>query len=356
MEKKKSIILLSSLSLILILAVLPMAGACAKPAPAKPIELSIASPWPATHFLNTEMWTSWIQRVEEGTNGRVKCTLHPGGSLLKGKEMYEGVVEGTADICDGVFAYYPGRFPAMEVLELPGIIFNSPEVSTRVAWDFYQKFKPAALSEVKILFLHCNGPGDLWSKTPVRSLEDIQGMEVRATGTSAKALKALGAVPVAMPKAETYLALQKGIVKADISNAMALKAFKEAEVTDYLTMTPFIYNAVFFFAVNLDKWNSLPKEIQKVMEKVGEETMAACATGWEIERVKGIEWAISETGMEVIYLSDEEMARWVALLKPVQDEYIAAMAAKGLPGKEYVDYAIELAEKYNKIYPPVKGY
>ena len=85
----------------------------------------------------------------------------------------------------------------------------------------------------------CTGPGNIHSNVPVRNLEDFQGLEVRCIGSDSPAITALGAIPVTMTHAESYEALQKGIVKANLASNEALIAWNLAEVTKYTTLTPF---------------------------------------------------------------------------------------------------------------------
>jgi TRAP-type C4-dicarboxylate transport system substrate-binding protein len=99
------------------------------------------------------------------------------------------------------------------------------------------------------------GPGDLYTKVPVRTLNDLKGLELRATGLSAKTLEALGATPVAMAQSEAYESLAKGVVKGNLGPVEVLQGWKQAEVTKYLTLTPFLYNTLFFITMNQNQWN-----------------------------------------------------------------------------------------------------
>lgn len=364
MRKRRFLVLSGSILLVLTLAVLPVMLACApkevappppaeeeKPPP-KVITLSLATGWPATHFYNTEILPQWIEDVEKATNGRVKIDLYSGGTLLKCGTVYTGVVEGTADIGNDGFGYTPGRFPLMGTIELPAITLNTCQVCANVAWDFYKEFNPEELRDVKVLWLSSTGPGVLLTKTPVRNLTDLQGMRVRATGLNVDTLKALGADPVAMPTPETYISLEKGIISAYLGPPESLKSMKFADLLHYMTVTPFIYNFVFFTVMNLETWNSLPEDIKKAFDGVSAEYLKKDADIWQSWVMKGIDYAKgTEEGLEVVYLSAEETAKWESLIEPVQRKYVDDLEAKGLPGKAALDFIIKSAEKYNKMYP-----
>ncbi len=313
------------------------------------IELKLAHFFPSTHPAETELVQPWAKAVEEATGGRVKITSYPGETLLKANATYDGVVNGIADIGLSCFAYTRGRFPVLEVFELPGVIYENSKVATKVAWEGIQKLNPEEIQDTKLLMVTTTGPGDLFTKVPVRTLEDLKGLTIRATGLSAKTLEALGATPVAMPQSEAYEALSKGVVKGNLGPVEVLKGWKNAEVTDYVTKTPFLYNTLFFITMNKDKWESLPADVQQAIEKVNEEYFEKVAMGlWDKQNEEAMKWAVEETQIEVITLPGEEAERWIKLLEPIHDEFVAKMNEKGLNGREILDTVKQLAEQYNE--------
>jgi len=315
------------------------------------IELRLAHFFPSTHPAETELIQPWISAIEEATNGQVKISSYPNQTLLQANAVYDGVVDGIADLGMSCFAYNRGRFPVLEVFELPGITYNNSKAASRVAWEGIQEINPEEIQDTKLMMVLTTGPGDLYTKDPVRSLEDIQGMEIRATGLSAKTLKALGAVPAAMPQSEAYEALSKGIVRGNLGPVEVLQGWKQAEVTDYITETPFLYNTLFFITMNLDKWNSLDPNIQETIEEVNAQYFEEAAMGlWDKQNEAALEWAVNEEGMELISLSGDESEKWITLVKPIQDEFTARMDKAGFEGQEILDTVMSLADKYNQEY------
>ena len=120
---------------------------------AKPIELSYSSFFPATYGLG-QAATAWAKEVEKRSNGRVKITIHHSGTLTDANNCYEGVVNGISDIGQSVLSYTRGRFPLMEVLDLPGYPLSAM-VTTKVSDEFYKKFKPKELADTHILYHAC---------------------------------------------------------------------------------------------------------------------------------------------------------------------------------------------------------
>lgn len=330
------------LSLILVVTTLTITYAAQK----KPIELRWCTFFPPAHPL-FPMSQKWGGEIEKLSGGQVKFTYFPGGTLLKGNEIYDGILKGTVDIGMSCFAYTRGRFPAMEAVDLP-LGYTTGTVASYVINEFYNKFKPKELENVKILFLHAHGAGILHSKKPVYKLEDVKGLKIRSTGFSAKVSKALGAVPVAMPMGGTYEALQKGVVEASFAPIEVLKTWKQAEVIKYTTECYGVgYTTGFFVAMNLKTWSSLPKDVQEAFEKVRTKYVTASGGVWDAGDKAGLEYTQS-LGNKIIPVSDEENARWAKAIQSVISDYVKKAEGKGLPGEEYVKTLKALIEKYKK--------
>ncbi|NLE56801.1 MAG: TRAP transporter substrate-binding protein DctP, partial [Planctomycetes bacterium] len=179
---------------------------------AKPIQLNYSIFFPDVHIV-CQTAKAWAEEIEKRTDGRVKIKIHPGGTLTAADKCYDGVVNGISDIGMSCFAYTRGRFPLLEGLDLP-VGYPNGTTATRIATELAMKCKPAEIGDVHVLYIHAHGPGILASKKPVRTLDDMKGLKVRATGLSTKIVAALGGNPQAMPQGDTYEALQKGVVEA----------------------------------------------------------------------------------------------------------------------------------------------
>ncbi len=315
------------------------------------INLRLAHFWPATHCAETILAQSWAALVNEVTDGQITITSYPGETLLTAAEIYDGVYNGIADIGISCFSYTRGRFPLLEAFELPGIVYNNSKAASKVAWEGIKKLNPLEVQDTKLMMVLTTGPGDLFTKVPVRNLEDLQGLEIRATGLSAKTLETLGATPVAMPQSEAYEAMSRGVVQGNLAPLETLEGWRHAEVTDYVTLTPFLYNTLFFVTMNLDVWNSIPLHLQEVITEATENFFDEVAIGlWDMQNESAIDFAVAETNQEIIELSDEEKTKWIELVQPIQDQFIEEMAAKGLDGAGALQIAKELSDKYNEIY------
>ncbi len=304
--------------------------------------------FPATHG-QAKAGEAWAREVEKRTSGQVKISVLAGGTLTQADQCYDGVVKGISDLGMSCFAYTRGRFPLMEVLDLP-MGYPNGRVATRVANEFFKKFTPKELEGVKLLYIHAHGPGLLHTKTPVANLEHLKGMKIRSTGLSAKMVELLGGVPVAMPQGQTYEALQKGVVEGTLTPIETLKGWKQAEVVKATTDCSGIgYTTAMFVVMNLKKWNALPADVRKTIEEVSAQWIDVHGKAWDQLDEEGRTYSLS-LGNTIVPLSASENARWKKAVLPILDGYIKEVSAKGLPAQKAVKEVEEMIKRYSKTY------
>jgi len=313
----------------------------AAPVSADSIKLSYANFPPAPTFPCVQM-ERWKEEVEKRTNGKVAINTFPGGTLLGAKNMFDGVISGQADIGCLCMAYQPGRFMITNATSLP---LGIPDAKTgsKVLLETYKKYKPESFAKVKVLTMFTTAPSNIMSKKPVRSLTDIKGMDLRASGGAAQILKAWGANQVGMPMSATPEALQKGVVQGLFSSVEVMKDFKFAEICKYITITDTV---IYPFAVvmNMDKWNALPKDVQKVFNDLIEEQALWTGTYMDNHAREAIEWSQKDQNVEVITLPKEELATWNTMLESIVKNWIKEADQNNIPGKALVDYITSMVK------------
>lgn len=308
------------------------------------LNYSIFFPAPAPQ---TQVANEWAKEIEKRTGGKVQITMFPGGTLTPAPQCYDGVVKGLSDVGMSVFAYTRGKFPLMEAMDLP-LGIKSALVATKVINELANKFNPKELAEVKVMYLHAHGPGLLHTKKPVSKLEDLKGLKIRCTGLAAKIVERLGGTPVAMPMGETYDALSRGVVEGSMAPYEALKTWKWGEVVKYTTENfGSSYSTGFFVVMNKDKWNSLPPDVQKVIDQVNQEWIIKQGNNWD-EIDKGGKEASQKLGNKIISLSQDEDWRWQKAVKPLYDDYVKDKKEKGLPADEALKFCLERVYQLQK--------
>ena len=312
---------------------------------ADPIKLTYANFPPAPTFPCVQM-ERWKTEVEKRTAGKVAVQTFPGSTLLDAKNMMDGVIAGTADIGCLCMAYQPGRFLVTNATGLP-LNFANAKVASLVLWDLYLKYKPEEFSKVKALTMFACAPSNIMSRKPVKSLADLKGLPLRASGGAAEILKAWGANVVGMPQSDVPEALQKGVIQGQFSSLEVMKDFKYAETCKYVTMT----NTVIYpFAVvmNMDSWKKLPKDVQKVMDDMAREQSEWTGVYMDNHVNESMAWSKNTQKVEVIQLSAQDKVQMDKLLEPITKKWIEDAKAKGLPAEKMLSDIKAFAKKYSK--------
>lgn len=314
----------------------------------KVITLKISNWFPVGHKQDA-LLQEWGKELEKRSGGRVKANYFAAGTLVPAAQSYDAVVKGIADVGNHVMGYTMGRFPFSQVLDLP-IGFPSGAAPTKIANAMYNKFKPKEFDDVKVLWLHSMPDGFLHTRTkPVAKLEDVKGLKLRCFGSNAKFVGNIGAAPVAMPMPEVYDALSKGVVDGLMSSYEALQGFRTGEHVKYSTENfSTAFGAAFVVMMNKKTWESLPPDIQKIVDEMSQEYIEKYGKMWAEINAAGKEW-LTQRGVKFIALTPEEQTRWYETgAKPLVETYVKDMKAKGLPGEEAVKFLQESFKQYQK--------
>jgi TRAP-type C4-dicarboxylate transport system substrate-binding protein len=311
-----------------------------------PIELKIANYFAPTakHSLILEEFGN---ELEARTDGLVQVDYYAGGSLLDAPSMFDGVVDGIADIGYSHVYYTPGRMPVTEFAGLP-LAYPSAWVSGEVLNDFYNEFKPAEWDDVVVLFMNTSTPSAISNATrPIHTLEDLEGLVIRAPGLSGDVIAALGGTPAPTPMMEVYDAISKGEIDGEQSNFETLLSFGFAEVVKYVTsIWQISFPYPFYCVMNKDSYNNLPTDIKLIFDELVGEYKERFLLVWNAIDFMGKEYAES-LGVQFFDLTDAEAARWQAAVAPVIEDYVAKMVAAGYSETEvrgWIDFLRERAD------------
>jgi len=124
------------------------------------ITLKLAHFLPANHPIETDLVQPWAQAVKEATKGRVKIESYPDETLATADYTYESVTFGGAHAGISCFSYTRERFPVLEVFELPGMFYNSPEAASKIAWEGVQMLAPKEIWDTTLLMVFATGPAE----------------------------------------------------------------------------------------------------------------------------------------------------------------------------------------------------
>ena len=289
MRKKRSLMLLVSVLLVLVF-VMSFIAACAKPAPApspapSPAPAPKPAPAPPAEEEKVIKWkvqtfgspadtpsnivfSRFLESIKRLTNGR----LDPMPMLLPGTvcgtfEMFDAVSEGLLDWAFTTGAFHTGTIPVGYVESGLSFGFNDTWELNEVLYyrgllDIYQR--EYAKHNIHLAAAGNGIPAILMTTKPVRKVEDLKGMKIRATGEQEYILSYLGAKPVKVAFGEMYTSLQTGVIDGVCTVSYALTVMNLNEVIKYVIMPGFRFDSTCHY-INMDKWNELPDDIKKLL-------------------------------------------------------------------------------------------
>ncbi|MEZ5538142.1 MAG: TRAP transporter substrate-binding protein [Thiolinea sp.] len=294
----------------------------------------------------------WADKVEKDSEGRIEIQRYPSMQLGgKPPELISQVTDGVADIVWTVSGYTPGRFPQTEVFELPFMMTNA-EATSRAYWEMAEeKMMDKDFKDFRVLGLWVHGPGLIHSKEPITKVEDLNGVKLRApTRVTNMLFSALGATPVGMPVPAVPEGLSKGVIDATVIPWEVTGALKVPELVKNHTEfgNASLYTTTFIFAMNKDKYNSLPDDLKKVIDdNSGAEFSAFAGKTMQAYDTPTREAAVA-SGNNIIELSEEQVNEWREASKATTEAWVKEMDEKDLDGTGLLKQAQELIEKYSQ--------
>src|SRR5436309_1669604 len=317
--------------------------AAAQPALAQ-TTLTMSSWVSPSHNITAVVLQGWATEAEKATNGRVKFQMlpkHP--SAPPG--TFDAVRDGLVDLSYVTASYTPARHILPMIAELPGAgetsLVNSVAYS-RVYWRHFHKV--GEYNGVKLLGVFTHGPGQLFTKRPVNSINDIQGIKIRTGGGVAKAL---GASAFVKPAPESYELLKSGVADGVFFPMESIISFKLETVLEQATLFPGgMYSSAFGFFMNEDKWNKLPKQDQEAIEKISGEWIARHAgRSWDDADQKGFD-ALKKSGVKIVNADAALVAEVKKRSAPIIDDWIQKASAKGVDAAKIL---AEFREELKKV-------
>ncbi|MCS6944966.1 MAG: TRAP transporter substrate-binding protein [Sutterellaceae bacterium] len=308
------------------------------------------------HFLppeSSEALKPWCERIERGSGQRMRCQIVPAMGLGgKPNELFDQARTGFVDISWTLAGYTPGRFPLLEVFELP-FMSKSADGTSRALWEYYMRYEQHELKEVKVLALHVHDDGLLHMRSgPVRTLEDLKGKKLRAPSRYVgRLLAALGAEPVTAPLPAMLEGIAKGTLDGTVLPWEAVPPTRLQRLVKFHSETdplkPALYTAVLIVAMNWERYRSLPPDLRAVIDRNAGVEFSTELGRLMIDGSKPGRKAALDQGNAINVVPYTELARWESLTPPLYAAWVEEMNKQGRPGMDLLLDARALIELYS---------
>lgn len=300
------------------------------------------------------MHKPWMDKVEKESNGRIKFEGYPamqlGGTPV---QLYDQAKDGVVDIVWTLPGSTAGRFPRVEVFELPFMMSNA-EATSKAYWEYVQTVAVDEFKDTQVLALQVHGPGVIHTTDKaIRSIDDMRGLKLRAPSRQVtKLLAALGATPVGMPLPQIPDALNKGTINGCVIPWEVVPSVKVNELAKFhAEFDPAggsLYTSGFIMTMNKARYNALAPELKKVIDNnSGLTTSAMFGKTQQGNDALGRKSA-SDRGNTIYTINAAEAQEFRRKARTVEAEWVNDMDKKGFDGKKLLDAARSLIDKHSK--------
>ena len=306
-------------------------------------------PMPANS--NAKFVKPWADKVANESNGEIKVEMYPSMQLGGAPpQLVDQVRDGVVDIVWTVAGYTPGRFPRLEVFELPFMPATATATSQAIQ-EYVDTVAAEDLKDYKVLAVHVHAPGKIHTKNRlIKSASDLKGLKMRGpTRPITQMLEKLGATPVGMPVPKVAPSLSKGVIDGMVVPWEIMPSFKLQELTKAHTNiagSRGLYTSPFLFIMNKAKYESLSAKHKAIIDK---------NAGMALAKLAGELWDSFEDPAKVLAvkaggqfheLSGAPLKEMQTIGDQLVSDWINNSASRGLDGKKLVDQARNLIKKY----------
>ena len=334
---------------LLALGVLPVVSGCSGDeaektttvAAEESFTLRLATGEPETEGAVTRDIKEWAADIETASNGRLKLEIFWGGALGDVKDSMSLLQSGTTDMILAGYAQLGHAMPVSDVVSLPHLVTNPIDAGTLMNSMYADGLLPEYSDALKLIMFRPQDPVMLFLRDKkVSSLEDLEGLKIRVNSENfANFVETLGGVPTYVVHTDLFQALQTGVVDGCITSPGFFYPVGLAETCSYVLVEP-IASPMNFVGMSNTAWNGLPADLRLVLMEQSDRRY------WtNVYRETTRLWndylipLEEEEGMELIYLSPEEHARWVEATTFLADDWAAELDSQGLAGSDAVQRA-----------------
>jgi TRAP-type transport system periplasmic protein len=305
------------------------------PAAAQETVLRYSSWFPPQHSINTAL-AEWISNVETATEGRVTVEYLPATAGTP-RDQFDVAVDGLADITLVLPGYTPGRFPLLEMGELPMLVETDQATLApafnRVYDQHLAQYQPFRGTHVLTVFASAPTHVVTVPNRPVESMADFGGLKLRSpSAIASQVIEAVGAVTVQRPVTEIYELATTGVVDGTFFSLGPIISWRTQDAFKNITVMPGgMGQSVIALLINEDRWNAIPEADRDAIMEVSGPALAALIGGVWQEDEDRAEVQLEEIGgFNFHEASDAFFAEFKDAVAPVEAAWIDRAREAGI--------------------------
>jgi TRAP-type C4-dicarboxylate transport system substrate-binding protein len=298
----------------------------------------------------------WARKVEAEAGGRIRVDIFPsmqlGGTPA---QLFDQARDGTVDLALVAPNLTPGRFPKIEMFELPFLPARRALVSSKALEDFAAASLKDEFREVHPISFSCSDRGVVHTSQPVRTIEDVKDQKLHVqTRFAGEAMRALGAQPVPMPFGQLPMAITAHVVDGCVDPWHVVPPLR---LNDMLKLhTEFsdfsLSSTTFALVMNQGAYDRLPRDLKTVFDNNSGQPVAGMAGAmWDLQAATVADMVV-ERGDTIITLLPEAVAHWRKATGSVADIWLKEMKEQKVDGNKLLTNVRALLAKYASLPEP----
>ncbi|MBI2853953.1 MAG: TRAP transporter substrate-binding protein DctP [Chloroflexi bacterium] len=242
-------------------------------AAAKAITLKTIVYTPVTDPTNdTYRW--FIDTVNQRGTGKLAIQLVGGPEVIPAASQAEAVRLGTFDMALGSPTNYTQAVPGYANTVLLSKLTGAEERES----GYYDYVLQQHKQKLNAYYLGKGTPSAggiyyIFTVSKISTLNDLKDKKLRAAQLFVPFFQSLGISAVTLPVTEVYSALQTHVIEGGVTSILSAVDGKWYEVVKYAIDAPFLVGGSANL-INLDKWNSLPKDVQDLLIQAAKDAEA----------------------------------------------------------------------------------
>lgn len=346
----RRVLILAGLALVLLL--FPVLTACddgdtteeTTAASTETFNLKLATGSPDMPGKSTEDFKQWAADVATASGGRLNIEIFFGGALGESKDALTMLDTGVCDVIMEGYGFFSETFPVSDVITLPWLVKSTIGCGTLMN----SLLADGLLPEYDNIHLLAFKPQDpimiFFRDKKVETLEDMQGLKIRTnTPGWSTFIESLGGVPTSVATPDLYTSLETGVIDGIVTSLGFFYPMSMYEVAKYAIVEP-LGMSMTFMAMSKAAWERLPLDLQMILTDVTDSYYYKNLYNQSDEYLNDLLGPVQEKGVEMIYLTDEERAKWMDATAPMIDQWITKVDGQGYAGSEAVRRARVIAE------------
>jgi TRAP-type transport system periplasmic protein len=351
-RRSPRITLTAVLALVLILALTVFATACSDKedtstqttAAAQTFNLKLATGSPDMPGKATDDFKQWAANVKAASDGRLNIEIFFGGALGESKDALTMLDTGVCDMIQEGYGFFSETFPVSDVITLPWLVTSTVACGTLMNSLLADGLLPE-YDNIHLLTFRPHDPIMLFFRDKkVTSMADIKGLKIRTnTPGWSKFIETLGGVPTSVATPDLYTSLETGVIDGIVTSLGFFYPQSMYEVCKYALVEP-LGMSMTFVAMSNKAWDALPTDLQLTLTEVTQAYYWKNVYDQSDDYLNGLLGPVAEKGVELLYLSDDERAKWESATQPLIDQWITKVDGMGKAGTEAVRRATVISE------------